>query len=226
MSLRVAPTGHAAAEYAVKHWHYSRSLPVPPRIVYGVWDDENFLGVVIYSRGASPALGRPYGLTQGEVCELTRVALREHDAPVSQIVAATMRELRGSNPGLRAIISFADPAEGHHGGIYQAGNWLYLGRTDPTVVYFDKAGKKWHSRQVSVTGKRTQFGNVRAVVKLKDCRAVKMPGKHRYLMPLDRSTRRRLASLGQPYPPAVEVSTVTRPDSVREMPVQPQPTAL
>lgn len=202
MSLRVAPAGHDAALYAVKHWHYSKSLPVPPCVVLGVWEHDKFIGCVIYSRGASSALGRPYGLAQGEICELTRVALAKHDAPVTQIVSASLAYLQRENQGLRLCVSFADPAHGHHGGIYQAGNWIYAGQTSPSVTYFDATGRQWHNRQVSANGQRTQFGNVRKVPKISTLRAVKIPGKHRYLLPLDRAMRRRVAKLAQPYPEA------------------------
>jgi hypothetical protein len=32
--------------------------------------------------------------------------------------------------GLRLIVSFADTAQGHHGGIYQAAGWIYSGGTE------------------------------------------------------------------------------------------------
>lgn len=200
--LTVAPCGNDAATYAVTHWHYSKTLPVPPRITFGVWEDDAFIGVVIYSRGASPGLGTPYGLKQTEVCELTRVALTAHTAPVSQIVAVTMRELRRTNPGVRLVVSFADPYEGHHGGIYQAGNWIYTGRSAPSKTFYDKDGKRWHTRQVSVTGYRKQFGAQRRVPKPSELRTVDLPGKHRYVMPLDRGMRRQVSKLAQPYPSA------------------------
>lgn len=198
--LKIAPVATNAATYAVEHWHYSKSLPVPPRTMFGVWEDNKFIGVVIYSRGASSTLGGPFGLSQVEVCELTRVALAEHKHPVSQIVAETLRELRKHSPGLRLVVSYADPFEGHHGGIYQAGNWIYTGETKPYVAFLDDSGKRWHTRQVSPTGRRKQFGRWRRVPKSTDLEKIQIPGKHRYVMPLDRSMRRHVTKLAQEYP--------------------------
>jgi len=224
--LTVAPCSHKAAQYAVKRWHYSQSLPVPPRTMFGVWEHGKFIGTVIFSRGASPELGRPYGLKQTECCELTRVALTHHDAPVSQIVAAAIKALRKHSPGLRLIVSFADPHYGHHGGIYQAGNWIYAGETSPGVEYRDRNGKRWHSRQLSKTGVRKQFGVERKVPKLSEMTQVKTPGKHRYLMPLDRAMRRKVSSLARDYPrSAVQASTATRSSPTAEGQVQPLGTA-
>ena len=224
--MKVAPCSYKAAKYAVEHWHYSQSLPVPPRTMFGVWEHGKFIGTVIFSRGASPELGRQYGLKQVEVCELTRVALNDHDAPVTQVVAAAIKALRKHSPGLRLIVSFADPHYGHHGGIYQAGNWVYSGDTAPGVEYRDRNGKRWHSRQLSKDGVRKQFGVPRKAPKVSDMTAVKTPGKHRYLMPLDRAMRRQVQSLARDYPrAAVQASTETRSSSTAEGQVQPLGTA-
>jgi hypothetical protein len=191
---------HEAARYAVTHWHYSHSLPTPPIVKIGVWEGGAFIGCVLYSRGASADLGTPYGLATTDVCELARVALKAHSAPVSRVVAISLRFLVRHCPGLRLVISFADPNFGHHGGIYQAGNWLYLGATPPSVSYVDPTGRKWHGRQVSKSGVNTQYGAARQVPRTQDCARVDERGKFRYAMPLDDAMRAQLAPLVQPYP--------------------------
>ena len=85
MSLRLDWCSHAAAKYAVQHWHYSQSLPTPPLVRIGVWEDERFIGCVLFSRGANNNIGKTYGLGSTEVAELTRIApvsythLRAHE---------------------------------------------------------------------------------------------------------------------------------------------------
>lgn len=191
-----------AANFACKHWHYSGSIPVPPRVLIGVWEDNQFIGVVIFSRGASANLYSPYGLSQTEGCELTRVALKGHKTPVSRIVSIAIKFLKKHNPGLKLIVSFADPMHRHHGGIYQAGNWIYCGVSSETKEWLDVTGKRWHSRQISGRGMKKQFGEMRVkkVVKTSDCLEIKCPGKYRYLMPLDDETKERLKVLAKPYP--------------------------
>jgi hypothetical protein len=212
MSLRLDWCTHAAATYAVEHWHYSRSLPPPPHNSVGVWEDDAFIGCVLFARGASSKLLQPYGLRMTEGCELVRVALRAHRAPVSRIVAIAIRLLVQRSPGLRLIVSFADPAEGHHGGIYQALGWLYTGTTHDSTLYVGPDGKRWHSRMISATGVRRVYGLPRAVLRPEQCTPVDCPGKHRYLWPLDASLRARLQPLVQPYPKRVrgaEIGTLT-----------------
>ena len=198
--LRIDWATHEAAAYACKNWHYSRSLPVGKLIKVGVWEDESFIGCILFSRGASPKLGHAYTLSQTELCELTRIALTRHTVPVSRIAAIAIKFCKKQSPGLRLVVSFADPEQGHHGGIYQAGGWLYSGRSAVKADYIGPDGKRYLSRQVAESGGVKQFGKTTAVYKRSECVAVNVQGKHRYLMPLDDDMRAKIAPLSKPYP--------------------------
>ena len=198
MSLLVAPCSREAALYAVVHWHYSRKLPAGRLVYRGVWEDGRFVGAVIFGRGSTPYLGRTLQLSTTEIAELVRVALDVHEHPVSEIVAAALRDLHSTNPGLRAVISFADPEQGHHGGIYQAGNWIYTGRSQHANE-FEILGRRMHPRSVHLKGWRQSLPWLHEHVD-PDARFVKFEPKHRYVMPLDRSMRRRVERLRLPAP--------------------------
>lgn len=200
VKLLVAPCSHAAAKFAVERWHYSRSMPTPPLVKFGVWENDQFIGVVLFSRGSNNNMLKPFGLSITEGSELTRVALTEHQLPVSLVIKRAISLLKAKSPNLRLIVSYADPNEGHVGGIYQAGNWIYLGTTSKDYAYISKDGRKWHSRQVSRTGVSRQYGEYRIVPKHSECTQVELEGKHRYIYPLDRAMRRQIAPLAQPYP--------------------------
>lgn len=200
MSLRLDWCSHTAAKYAVEHWHYSRSMPTPPIIKVGAWEDGRYIGCVLFSRGAANNLGRPYGLKNTEVCELTRVALDTHCAPVSRIIAIALRMVKALAPGLKLCVSFADMNQNHHGGIYQAGNWLYAGQTEPAPKFLDRTGRLWHSRQVSRTGVSRQYGTLRTVPKIGDCKRIAELAKHRYLFAFDSELRAQIEPLRKPYP--------------------------
>ncbi|MGH9256750.1 MAG: protein Mom [Vicinamibacterales bacterium] len=198
--LRLDWASHEAARFACKAWHYSRAMPTPPLVCIGCWEDGRFVGVVIFSRGANRYLGSAFGLEQTQVAELSRIALSEHRAPVSRIVAIAVRMLRRHCPGLRLVVSFADPEQGHHGGIYQACGWTYLGTTPPSRVFVDGRGRRWHPRMVSAIGVKRVYGEPRRVARIADCRVEKTLGKHRYALALDDELRARLAPLAVPYP--------------------------
>lgn len=196
MSDLVLETASAeGAEFACRNWHYAGVPPTGDLVKFSVYEDGEFKGVVIFSRGASPYLGRKYGLDQIHVCELTRVALRAHDAPVSKILSVACRLLKRTNPGIRLIVSFADPTRDHHGGVYQAANWVYTGMSGETVEYFID-GQWRHKRGVYYGLRDTgEIDNVKTRVQ---------PGKYRYLYALD-ADMRALIELNRIAPPKAAV---------------------
>jgi len=165
-----------------------------------VWENEKFIGVVLFSRGASPGLLKPYNLTQADGCELTRIALTSHRSMVSRIVKLAIQFLNRNSPKLRLIVSFADPDEGHYGGIYQAGNWLYSGATPRSVEYIGPDGNRLHGRMVKKQGWTTVQGKRHKTLTPDECTPIHKSGKHRYLMPLDAEMRERILPLSKPYP--------------------------
>lgn len=196
--LKLDWCSHDAAKHAVKKWHYSRCMPRGKVVKVGVWERGHFVGCVMFGRGATPNLCKPYGLTQLECCELVRVALNKHETPVTRIISIAARIVRKSIPGLRLVVSFADPSEGHHGGIYQGGNWIYAGQSNP-AKYFRINGRVTHPRSVGAAGGVQSIAWIRANI---DPCAIEVhkPGKHRYLMPFDNDMRAQIAPLAKPYP--------------------------
>jgi hypothetical protein len=218
--LRVDWATHAAAKYACEHWHYSGSVPVPPLVKVGVWECGDFIGVILFSRGANNNMLKPFGLSVTEGCELTRVALTSHVTPVSRIIKIALKFLQANSPGLRLIVSFADPSEGHHGGIYQAGGWIYTGRQQDSIEWLAPDGKIWHGRMVKAKGWTVCHGVRRKTWKPEQCTKVVKPGKHRYLMPLDPGMRAKIEPLAQPYPKRPKQAT---PETIGEAAGQHRP---
>ena len=201
----------AAAHSAARMWHYSGTIPKAPSAYLGVWESGQFIGSVVFGLGGGGATdGRQYGLARSyEVCELERVALSHHITPVSRIVAVALRILKRKNPGLRLVVSYADPEQNHVGAIYQAGNWVYVGRSAPDVYYLAANGKRYHSRSVHACGYALQFGRKTYTPKPEEMVAVKTEGKHKYLMPLDEEMRARIEPLRKPYPKRPKQATTS-----------------
>lgn len=195
--LRIDWATHEAAKYACVNWHYSGCLPAGKLVKVGAWENQKFIGVVLFGRGATPNLCRPYGLTQDQCVELVRIALTDHHTPVSRIASIAIKFLYRSNPKLRLIVSFADQSQGHHGGIYQAGNWLYAGQSAAAKFYVIK-GKLTHPRSIGAKGLVQNIDGAKQIDP--NAEVVNVPGKHRYLMPLDAQMRNRLQSMSKPYP--------------------------
>lgn len=94
-------------------------------------------------------------------------------------------------------MSYADTKEGHHGGIYQAGNWIYEGsKTDSNQKI---NGIVLHRRTVYSRYGRHDLEWIKDNID-PNAEWVNMPPKHKYLYPLDRAMRRQIESLAKPYP--------------------------
>lgn len=193
--LKLDWCSHEAAKYAVEKWHYSQRMPIGKIIKIGVWESSVFRGVILFARGANQNMATVYNVTQIESCELVRIALTTHKTPISRLVSIAIKMLEKLNPDLRLIISYADPQQSHHGGIYQAGNWVYVGRGQSSVEFFHE-GRWKHSREVTSGA----FGGARKIVDYSHLPKRNTQGKHKYLYPLDDAMRAQIAPLAKPYP--------------------------
>lgn len=196
--LRLDWAPHDAVVFACKHWHYSRSVPAGKSVKIGVWEDDVFKGVILFSRGANKSIASPYGLDQTKVCELTRVALKGHTAPVTQMIAIAIKMLKKQSPGLELIVSYADRDQGHEGKIYKAGNWIYEGlMNDGAMVAFRVHGKRMHPKSVhSKWGTGSQrLSWLRENID-PNAELIKGTGKHKYLYPLSDRMRKQLSTRG------------------------------
>lgn len=189
-----------AAKYACEHWHYSQCIPAGKLVKVGAWENGKFIGCVIYGRGANHNMLKPFGLKPDEGCELVRVALKDHKTPVSRILALSLKFLKRVCPSLRLIVSYADVDNGHHGGIYQATNWVYDGlKNVNTKSAFIIHGKKVHPKSVHSKGVKQTLPEVQKHLD-PNATIFRTKGKHRYLMALDDEMKTRILKLAQPYP--------------------------
>lgn len=202
MKLRKATL--AEVRYSCLNFHYAKRAPAAMQ-AYSVFSDSGeFCGTVCYRTGASPQIGKPYGLVQGEVCELVRVALngKQGHGHTSEAVGKSIRLLHKDKPLLRLIVSYADRDQEHVGKIYQATNWLYVGEvTGGVPMQVLLHGKPVHN--VSVRKKYGTF-NLEWIREHLDPKAEYLyaKGKYKYLYPLDKSMRKQLLPLALPYPKA------------------------
>ena len=193
--LKIDWATHEAAKFACENWHYSKCIPKSKLAKIGVWEDGKFIGVVIFGVGATSDLVKKYGLQMQQGCELVRVALTKHKTQVSRIVSIALKFVKVQFPNLRLVVSFADPLHGHHGGIYQAGGWIFNGTSQASDEYIYK-GKRWQGRSFRNSHKGME--------KHPDVQVVKGSSKYRYLMPLDNDMRKQIELLSKPYPKRVK----------------------
>jgi hypothetical protein len=139
----------AAKELLERH-HYLHSLPGGTKLCFGVFSGQRLLGAL--TLGAGPTLA--YSLVEGAQPEdcltLTRLWLADELPPNSEsrVIGIILRALK-KNTTLKFLVSYADPAQGHMGTIYQATGWLYTGLSSAMPLYDMGDGIARHSRSVS-----------------------------------------------------------------------------
>jgi hypothetical protein len=209
--LYLAFCDREAASYAVRRWHYSGGPPAGRLVCVGVWEGGQFIGAIVFGRGASSEIHSPFGLRQDQVCELCRVALGPHTAPTSQVVSIAVRLLRRYCPNLRLIISYADPEHGHVGTLYQSLGWQFIGRTArESLIRLN--GRLVHPRTVTSRYRTRSIDWLREHVAA-DAAHVRTLPKFRYALPLDAGMRQQLAPRVQPYPKATVLERDRSTDS-------------
>jgi len=197
-TLKLDWCGYEAAKYAVKHWHYSRSLPCSKTARLGAWEDDKFIGAIVFAWGANRHLAGEYKLKMTECAELCRIALTKHSTPVSRILSLAVKMLKRKMPGIRLIVSYADLNHGHFGKIYQASNWLFVGETGHEAGIMLN-GKLTHRRTIN-----SKYGT--STIKwlhehVDSCaRRVEGKSKFKYLLPLDDQIAERIKLLAKAYP--------------------------
>lgn len=199
VDLRLDWCSYEAAKYAVEHWHYSKVMPYGSSVKIGVWENSQFIGCVVFSHGATPNIGKPYGLSQFQICELTRIAMSLHLTPITKILSLSIKMLKRQSPSIKLIVSFADSEQNHLGIVYQAANFVYTGATSSSRVGFIVNGKKKHTRSIGAMGGTQSLEWVRNNLD-KDASLWVGEKKYRYLYPLDDAMRKQIEPLRKPYP--------------------------
>ena len=100
--------------------HYTASVPSGKShyFAYGA-------ALVVYSIPANKNIGQFLLGYTGEVWELTRLWAPDGHEPnlLTRAIKFTVRSLRIVEPGIEALVSYADPNAGHTGGVYRAASW-------------------------------------------------------------------------------------------------------
>jgi len=149
-NLKLDYASYEATKYACLNWHYSKTVPAGKLLKIGVWENNVFVGVVIYGRGANQFLPKHLKVKITECCELVRVALNKHLTPTTKIVAISLKILKKTNPNIKIVFSYADITnQNHQGIIYRAGNWKYHGIRTSKGGHFLVNNKLVHNRSLN-----------------------------------------------------------------------------
>ena len=198
-NLRVTPISLGIAKRVLTKNHYLHSLPGGTQLAFGFFIGSRLMGALTIGCGHSQAYRLVKSAGPDDCAVLTRLWLSD-ELPAnseSRVIGIVLRALR-KNTGLKFLLSYADPSQGHVGTIYQAIGWIYTGESDAVPLYCLGEDAPRHSRSFShVFGTRSKKHFERLGVELK---TVPQGAKHRYIYFLNPTWKDRLKAPILPYP--------------------------
>jgi hypothetical protein len=198
-SFQVQPIPILMARRLLEREHYLHSLPGGTKLSFGVFLGSRLVGALTLGVGPLNAFSLIDGATSDDCLTLTRLWLSDSlpQNSESRFLGVVLRSLK-RHTRVKFLASYADPAQGHLGTIYQATGWLYTGLSQATPLYDVGDGKTRHSRSLSHafgTHSVEHFSRHGIQVKLAPQQA-----KHRYVYFLDPGWREQLQVPVLPYP--------------------------
>lgn len=197
--LVVRPIPVKVAKALLIREHYLHSMPGGTQLAFGVFVDLRLLGTAALGVGPKNGHRLVENATPDDVITLSRLWLTDELPPNSEsrVLSFILRSLR-KHTSLRFVLTYADPAAGHVGVIYQATGWLYTGLSEAMPLIDLGDGVRHHSRSLAHaygTHSRRHFARHGVSVQL-----IEQAAKFRYLFPLDPTVRDRLTVPVLPYP--------------------------
>lgn len=224
VELRIITTN--IAKQMIVKYHYSHAWPASTQAALGVFyktgkghkfldeEDEKMIGCIVYGnpvgrRAAASIIESDEIDPHESVYELTRLFIHDGYGKniESYVIGQSFKWLKENIPQIKMLISYADPAQGHVGGIYKATNWGYQSAGDMKLMFnypisLTKDPYDWiHSRTVFSRYGVTPYPTDDAIAKMK--KAVGQTFwmkrecvKHRYIQFLvDKREKRKLIKL-------------------------------
>jgi hypothetical protein len=173
----------------IRDGHYTKSVP-SGKSHYVRFED----AIVVWSLPANMHLARYVLQFDGVLWELSRLwAPDGHEANLlTRAISYAARTLRTvEKPD--ALVSYADPSAGHHGGVYRAASWRFHGQAED--------GRAWRGPDGAIVARRA-FHSGKSFLRKPEIEALGftqavVPGKLRFVKPLTRQAKRSIV-----WPPA------------------------
>ena len=147
-NFTISKINKSEASAFLKKYHYLGAKGFRTAFTYGLFEEENLLGVCVFHGVSAPetCVGA-FGLQRNEqqgIWELGRLAMHTDlngGNYTSWFVSRAIKQLC-KDTEVRAIISYADASAGHLGSIYRALNAIYCGVTTLKFDYIDPITNK------------------------------------------------------------------------------------
>lgn len=170
--------------------HYTHSVPSGKSYYF-----EHGTAIIVFSIPANKNLGRFLISAEGPVVwELSRLWAPDGHPPnlLTQAISQGVRGLKHLVADLDAIVAYADPNVGHHGGVYKAASWLLHGQSSESRYYRRLSdGQVFARRKFHSGGRGLRKAEIEALGYIQE----KRPGKIRYVKPISHRAKRILTKV-------------------------------
>ena len=173
-----------AAIDLIRSHHYTHSVP-SGKSHYIKFED----ALVVWSIPANPNIAKFVLGYNGNVWELSRLwAPDGHEKNLlTRAISHAVKVIRHlENPD--ALVSYADPNVGHHGGVYRAASWIPHGQSEEVRAYRGKDGQIVARRAFHSGNRYFKKAEIEAL----GYTELKLPGKIRYVKPLSKNAKKHL----------------------------------
>lgn len=198
----VRPISRPAAHRVISRYEWLGHMRGVVDACYGlVAPGQTILGVTVFGRTANPRSGDICGASHRDLAICLRRGACAHDAPphAASFLISRATQLAAKERGWRIFHAYADEEAGEIGTVYQACNWLYLGKF-PTRPSWLAPGSE---RPIDERILRRDHGLTCAEARAQGWQEILSTPKHRYVhFEGSRTQRRSLASAlaHQPLP--------------------------
>lgn len=131
---------------------YGRSA----KSIYAATNGNRIISVAKFCSQGRQGTAKAIGLEAQDILELDRFCIHDehHDKNLgSYLMSRYLKRLKKDHSSLKAVVSFADPEQGHDGTLYKASNWKEMGKTSSSYYYISPKG--------DIIKKRTFYYQVR-----------------------------------------------------------------
>lgn len=181
-----------AVRATIEKHHYTHCVPSGKTVAFQVEEAIILFSIPANKNISSYLFGEP-----ASVWELTRLwAPDGHERNLlTRAISVAIRGFRKAEPGVVALVSYADPNAGHTGGVYRAASWIFTGQSEESRAYVDASGQVFARRCFHSGGK----GLTKAEIEAKGYKQLSLPGKLRFVHPLVKRARKLLKAHERPY---------------------------
>lgn len=206
--LQIEEISAKAARGYIAAFHYSHTFPDSSRFIFGLYYKNILCGVCVFGMGCGKNQYTSVysSIKNGEYIELTRLwvedSLRKNTE--SWFISRCIKMLPNE---IKIIVSFSDEKRNHIGYIYQATNFLYLGKNGGGKMLITEDGIEKHPRLLGIYRKRhPEYKNLNneELMDLLGYKYTKGGAKHKYVFFKDKRLKKKIGIKSLPYPKEVK----------------------